>query len=91
MEPPAKLEIVLLARDREKLREFTERGARVETGNLDDGAFVARATEGVDALFWPTPTAVAVKPASSRERARAACSETRCCRRAMRWRRRRST
>jgi len=49
------LEIVLLARDPEKVREFTERGARVEKGSQDDGAFVARATEGVDALFWATP------------------------------------
>ena len=49
------LEIVLLARDPEKVREFTERGARVEKGSQDDGAFVARATEGVDALFWVTP------------------------------------
>ncbi len=49
------LEIVLLARDPEKVREFTERGARVEKGNLDDAAFVTRATEGMDALFWLTP------------------------------------
>ncbi len=35
--------------------EFTERGARVENGSLDDAAFVARATQGVDALFWLTP------------------------------------
>ena len=49
------LEIVLLARDPGKVRAFTERGARVEKGSLDDAAFVARATEGVDALFWLTP------------------------------------
>ncbi len=49
------LEIVLLARDPERVREFTARGARVEKGNLDDAAFVSRATEGVDALFWITP------------------------------------
>ena len=49
------LEIVLLARDPEKVREFTERGARVEKGNLDDAAFVTRATGGMDALFWLTP------------------------------------
>ncbi len=49
------LEIVLLARDPEKVREFTEHGARVEKGNLDDAVFVARATAGVDALFWLTP------------------------------------
>ena len=49
------LEIVLLAHDPEKLREFTERGARVEKGSLDDAAFVPRATEGMDALFWLTP------------------------------------
>ena len=49
------LEIVLLARDPEKVREFTTRGARVEKGNLDDAVFVARATAGVDALFWLTP------------------------------------
>ena len=49
------LEIVLLARDPEKVREFSDRGARVEKGSLDDAAFVARATAGVDALFWLTP------------------------------------
>ncbi len=49
------LEIVLLARDPQKVLEFTERGAQVEKGNLDDAAFVGRATEGVDALFWVTP------------------------------------
>ncbi len=49
------LEIVLLARDPEKVSEFTERGARVEKGSLDDAAFVVRATQGVDALFWLTP------------------------------------
>ena len=49
------LEIVLLARDPERVRSFTERGARVEKGSLDDAGFVARATEGVDALYWLTP------------------------------------
>ncbi len=49
------LEIVLLARDPEKVLEFTKRGARVEKGSLNDAAFVARATEGMDALFWLTP------------------------------------
>ncbi len=49
------LEIVLRARDPEGVRSFTERGARVEKGSLDDAGFVARATEGVDALYWLTP------------------------------------
>ena len=49
------LEIVLLARDPDRVRSFTERGARVEKGSLDDAGFVARATEGVDALYWLTP------------------------------------
>ena len=49
------LEILLLARDPEKVRDFTERGATVEQGSLDDAGFVARATKGVDALFWITP------------------------------------
>ena len=49
------LEIVLLARDSEKVREFSDRGARVEKGSLDDAVFVARVTAGVDALFWLTP------------------------------------
>ena len=49
------LKIVLLARDPEKVREFSERGAQVEKGSLDDAGFVARATEGVDALYWLTP------------------------------------
>ncbi len=35
------LEVVLLARAPEKLHQFTERGARVEKGSLDDAGFVA--------------------------------------------------
>lgn len=48
-------ETVLLARDPAKVRSFTDRGAKVETGSLEDEGFVARAVAGADALFWLTP------------------------------------
>lgn len=48
-------EVVVLARDPEKVAGFAARGASVKQGSLDDEAFVAQATEGADALFWVTP------------------------------------
>ena len=48
-------DVVLLARDPAKVREFTDRGATVHQGTLDDESYVIAATTGVDALFWLTP------------------------------------
>jgi len=48
-------EVVLLVRNADKVKEFAERGAKVHVGNLEDADFVARATKGVDVLFWLTP------------------------------------
>ncbi|MBP2680884.1 MAG: NmrA-like protein, partial [Candidatus Krumholzibacteriota bacterium] len=46
---------VLLVRNADKVKDFAERGAIVQVGNLEDADFVARATKGVDVLFWLTP------------------------------------
>jgi len=48
-------EVVLLVRNADKVKDFAERGAIVQVGNLEDADFVARATKGVDVLFWLTP------------------------------------
>jgi uncharacterized protein YbjT (DUF2867 family) len=48
-------EVVLLVRNADKVKDFVERGAKVQVGNLEDADFVARATKGVDVLFWLTP------------------------------------
>jgi uncharacterized protein YbjT (DUF2867 family) len=48
-------DVVLLTRSPEKVKDFVDRGARVESGDLSDGAFVQRATAGTDTLFWLTP------------------------------------
>jgi uncharacterized protein YbjT (DUF2867 family) len=48
-------EVVLLVRNADKVKGFAERGAKVQVGNLEDADFVARATKGVDVLFWLTP------------------------------------
>jgi uncharacterized protein YbjT (DUF2867 family) len=48
-------ELVLLCRDPAKVKDYTERGATAVAGSLEDAAYVARATAGVDALFWLTP------------------------------------
>ena len=47
---------VLLTRDRANVKAFEDQGAIVETGDLEDGEFVSRATATADALFWVTPT-----------------------------------
>lgn len=47
--------ITLLVRDAQKLPETVRQQATVLEGSLDDVAFVTRATQGVDALFWLTP------------------------------------
>ena len=51
----ARAELVLLARKPENLPEEVRRQARVAQGNLEDGAFVRKATEGAQTLFWLTP------------------------------------
>ena len=47
-------DLTLLVRNPDKLPADIRAKARVETGDLTDAAFVARATEGADALFWLT-------------------------------------
>ena len=48
-------ELILLTRDRNKVRDASDRGARVFEGRLEDRAFFARATAGVDSLFMVLP------------------------------------
>ena len=48
-------EVVLLARDLSKVKEFVDQGAQARQGSLDDGKFLTDATRGVDALLWVTP------------------------------------
>ena len=48
-------DLVLLARSDATLEPALWRGARVNTGDLLDAAYVRRATEGVDVLIWITP------------------------------------
>jgi len=47
-------DLTLLVRNPEKLPADIRAKARIETGDLTDAAFVARATAGADALFWLT-------------------------------------
>ena len=49
------VELRLLARHAEKVKDLADRGAEVYQGALDDEKFVAKATSGVDALLWVTP------------------------------------
>lgn len=53
------IQVNLIARDREKVEQFTDFGGMVCEGDLEDAEFVARATATTDALFWVTPTAIA--------------------------------
>lgn len=48
-------DLVLLSRRPETLAEETNRGAAVMQGDLQDGPFVRRATQGVDELFYMIP------------------------------------
>jgi uncharacterized protein YbjT (DUF2867 family) len=52
----AQADVVLLTRSPEKLGAFKARGASVQVGDLSDTAFVTTATEGVDSLFWLSPS-----------------------------------
>jgi len=49
-------EVHLLAHDAAKVGNFVSMGARVQAGSLEDPTYLARATEGMDVLFWLTPT-----------------------------------
>lgn len=48
-------ELVLLARNPDKLTTERARGATVIKGDLEDSCFVKRATQNVDSLFWMIP------------------------------------
>ena len=48
-------ELVLLARNPDKLTTERARGATVIQGDLEDSNFVKRATHNVDSLFWMIP------------------------------------
>lgn len=50
-------EVTLVARSREKVRDFEARGARVVEGSIDDAAVLEKAFEGAGALFWLAPPA----------------------------------
>lgn len=50
-----KHELILLARQPQKLEEEQARGATVIAGDLTDADYVRRATQNVDALFWVNP------------------------------------
>ena len=54
-------DIVLLTRNPDKVKDFAARGAKVHVGNLEDADFVARATKGVEVLFWLTPPNMAAE------------------------------
>ncbi|UCG53376.1 MAG: NAD(P)H-binding protein [Candidatus Latescibacterota bacterium] len=49
------VDLVLLTRSPDKVREFADRGAAVKVGNLEEAGYVVGATKGVDVLFWLTP------------------------------------
>lgn len=48
-------QVILLARNPDKVKALTDRGATVLQGSQDDREYVVRATRGVDALFWLIP------------------------------------
>jgi uncharacterized protein YbjT (DUF2867 family) len=51
----AKADVIVLARKPESLPEEVRSKTKVAQGSLEDAAFVQRATEGADTLFWLTP------------------------------------
>ncbi len=55
----ANADAVVLVRHPERLSPSTR--AKVEQGDLEDPAFVTRATRGVDALLWLTPSTFAAR------------------------------
>lgn len=57
----ADVELVLLARNPDKLKPFADRGIAIHAGNLEDAEFVVEATRGADVLFWVTPADTAAE------------------------------
>jgi len=55
------VDITVLARHPEKVRELNSRGARVVTGDQLDANAVNSVVEGADAFFWLTPIELATK------------------------------
>ena len=49
------IQVVLLGRCLDRLKEFVRRGAEMAIGSQDDADYLVKATRGVDALFWATP------------------------------------
>ena len=47
--------ITVLSRDKKKVDELADRGARVVEGSFEEPALLAEALEGAEALFWLTP------------------------------------
>ena len=45
----------LLARHREKIQPWIDRGAEAAIGSQEDADYLRQATQGIDALFWCTP------------------------------------
>lgn len=56
---PTGAKLTLLQRDPAKLSDAVRARTRVEQGSLEDAAFVRKATQGVDVLFWLTPYSLA--------------------------------
>src|SRR3990172_1036835 len=49
------IDVVVLARKAQAVAPWAQGGARVHVGRLEDMEFLARATRGVNALYWATP------------------------------------
>lgn len=47
--------VTVLSREKRKVDDLAKRGARVVEGSFEDPALLAKALEGVEALFWLTP------------------------------------
>jgi uncharacterized protein YbjT (DUF2867 family) len=48
-------ELILLARTPDKLKEEQAKGAKIVQGDLEDAAYVKKATQGADAFFFLCP------------------------------------
>jgi len=48
-------EITLIARNPDKVKNLTDRGAHIVRGEHNDTSVLEQATQGADALFWVTP------------------------------------
>ncbi len=53
------LELILLARKPEAVKQWIGPGVRVCAGRIEDADFLVGATHGVDALYWATPNSFA--------------------------------